>query len=116
MLLPCFIHVLLQDAVHSSRSYQDPCGFCPWDPQADRILSVCCSKFDHHESIPLVVRPMMTMQETFSEDNLSTSRIQSLHHFLDEVFHDEDGSVSLKLENWTANIFLVQHQSKFTVQ
>ena len=44
MLLPlyaCIVH----DAVHSSRSYQDPYDFCPWDPQAGRILSVCCSNF-----------------------------------------------------------------------
>ena len=30
----CLVH----DAVHSSRSYQDPCGFCTWDPQTERIL------------------------------------------------------------------------------
>ena len=44
----CIVH----DAVHSSRSYQDPYGFCPLDSQAERILSVCCSNFDLQESIP----------------------------------------------------------------
>ena len=33
MLYACIVH----DAVHSSRSYQDPYDFCPWDPQAERI-------------------------------------------------------------------------------
>ena len=40
--LPCIMH----DAVHSSRSYQNPCNSCPWVPQAERTLSVCCSNFD----------------------------------------------------------------------
>ena len=44
----CIVH----DAVHSSRSYQDPYGSCPWDLQAERILSVCCSSFDLQVSIP----------------------------------------------------------------
>ena len=34
---------IVQDVVLPRRSYQDPCGFCPYDPQAERILSVCCS-------------------------------------------------------------------------
>ena len=34
---------IVHDAAHSSRSYQDPYGFCPRDPQAERILSVCLS-------------------------------------------------------------------------
>ena len=42
----CLVH----DVVHSSRSCQDPYGFCPWDPQEERILSVCCSNFDFHVS------------------------------------------------------------------
>ena len=42
MLCACIV----QDAVLPSRSCQDPYGFCPWDPQAERILSVCCSNFD----------------------------------------------------------------------
>ena len=33
MLYACIVH----DVVHSSRSFQDPYGFCPWDPQAERI-------------------------------------------------------------------------------
>ena len=41
MLYACIVH----DAVHSSRSYRDPCDSCPWDPQVERILSVCCSNF-----------------------------------------------------------------------
>ena len=48
MLYACIVH----DAVHSSRSYQDPYGFWPWDPQTWRILSVCCSNFDLQVSIP----------------------------------------------------------------
>ena len=40
---PCFMDVPV--AVHSSRSYQDPCVLYPLDLQAERILSVCCSKF-----------------------------------------------------------------------
>ena len=48
MLYACIVH----DAVHSSRSYQDPYGFCPWDPQAERILSVCYSNCDLPVSIP----------------------------------------------------------------
>ena len=40
-LSACFV----QDAVLPSRSCQDPCVLCPWDPQAERILSVCCSNF-----------------------------------------------------------------------
>ena len=48
MLYACIMH----DAVHSSRSYQDPYGFCPWDPQTERRLSVCCSKFVLPVSIP----------------------------------------------------------------
>ena len=35
----------VQDAVLPSRSCQDPCVLCPKDPQAERILSVCCSNF-----------------------------------------------------------------------
>ena len=35
-----------------SRSCQDPDGICPWDPQAERILSVCCPNFDLPVSIP----------------------------------------------------------------
>ena len=37
MLYACIVH----DAVLPNPSYEDPCGFCPWDPQAERILSVC---------------------------------------------------------------------------
>ena len=48
MLYACIVH----DAVNTSRSYEDPYGFCPWDPQAERILSVCWSKFDLQVSIP----------------------------------------------------------------
>ena len=43
---------IVHDAVHSSRSEQDPYGFCPWDPQAERILSVFCSNFDLQVLIP----------------------------------------------------------------
>ena len=48
MFYACIVH----DAVHSSRSCQDPCDFSPWDPQAERRLSVCCSDFDLPVSIP----------------------------------------------------------------
>ena len=48
MLFACIAH----DAVYSRRSYQDPHDSCPWDPQAERIPSVCCSKFDLQVSIP----------------------------------------------------------------
>ena len=48
MLYACIVH----DADHSSRSCQDPYDSCPWDPQAERILPVCCSNFDHQVSIP----------------------------------------------------------------
>ena len=37
---------IVQDALLPNRFCQDPYGFCPWDPQAERILSVCCSNFD----------------------------------------------------------------------
>ena len=50
----CFFHAfagIVHDVVHSSRSCQDPCVLCPSDPQAERILSVCCSKFDLQISI-----------------------------------------------------------------
>ena len=48
------------------------------------------------------------------DDCLSFSRIQSLHHLLEVDFHDEeDGSISSTLHNRRANIFLVQHRSKF---
>ena len=48
-------------------------------------------------------------------DNLLFSRIQSLHHFLEVDFHDEeDGSISLTLDNRIATVFLVQLQSKFS--
>ena len=43
---------IVHDAVRSSRSYQDSCDSCPWDPQAERTLSVCCSNFDLQVSIP----------------------------------------------------------------
>ena len=47
---PCFdvssmLHAcIVQDAVLPNRLCQDPYG-CPWDPLAERILSVCCSNF-----------------------------------------------------------------------
>ena len=41
---------IVHDAVHSSPSYQDPYGFCPWDSQEER-MSVCCSNFDLQISI-----------------------------------------------------------------
>ena len=34
MLYACIVH----DALHSSRSYQDPYGFCPWNPQAENTV------------------------------------------------------------------------------
>ena len=40
MFLPCFMHVFVQDLVLPSRSYQDPYGFYPWDPQAENIVSL----------------------------------------------------------------------------
>ena len=52
MSLPCFMHVLCKTRYIPSRSCQDPYGFCPSDPQAKRILSVCCSNFDLQVSIP----------------------------------------------------------------
>ena len=53
MFLPCFVHVsIVQDALLTSQSCQDPSGFCPWNPQAERILSVCFSNFDLQVSIP----------------------------------------------------------------
>ena len=36
MLYACIVH----DAVYSSRSYQDPCDSCPWDPQAESLSVV----------------------------------------------------------------------------
>ena len=48
MLYTCIV----QDAVLPSRSCQDPYDFCLWDPQAERILSVCCSNLDLQVSIP----------------------------------------------------------------
>ena len=47
MLYACTV----QDAVLPSRLSQDPCVLCPWDPQAERILSVFCSNFDLPVSI-----------------------------------------------------------------
>ena len=51
MFLPCFMHVLCMTRFIQG-SYQDPYGFCPWDPHAETILSVCCSNFDLPVSIP----------------------------------------------------------------
>ena len=48
MFLQCFF----SDAVLPSRSCQDPYVLCPWDPEAERILSVCCPIFDLQVSIP----------------------------------------------------------------
>ena len=50
-----------------------------------------------------------------SEDCLFFSKIQSLHHFLEVDYHDEeDSSVSSTLLNRRANIFLVQYRSNFS--
>ena len=51
------------------------------------------------------------------EGDLLFSRIQSLHHCLEVGFHDEeDKSISSTLDNRRANIFVVQHQFKFSPQ
>ena len=51
------------------------------------------------------------------EDNLLSSRIQSLHFCLEVDFHDEeDWSVSSTLDNWKENISVFQYQSKFCPQ
>ena len=52
-----------------------------------------------------------------SEDNLSISRIQSLHHLLEVDYHDEEEcSIVSKLDNrWTNNL-VVQYRSKFFLQ
>ena len=45
----CLFHAFrmdVQGAVLPTRSCQDACVLCPKDPQTERILSVCCSKFD----------------------------------------------------------------------
>ena len=48
------------------------------------------------------------------EDHFLISIIQSLHHCLEEDFHDEeDWSISSSRLNRRVNILLVQHQSKF---
>ena len=49
--IPCFdvssmpYACVVQDAVPPSRSCQDPCVLYPYDPQAKKILSVCCSNY-----------------------------------------------------------------------
>ena len=66
-------------------------------------------------SLPLFVRPMMTVQEMFLKIILYFSRIQSLYHRLEVGFHDEeDGSISATLDNLIAIVFLVRHQTKFS--
>ena len=45
MFLPCFVHVLCTTWCSQVDRVKDPYVLCPWDPQANRILSVCCSNF-----------------------------------------------------------------------
>ena len=55
--------------------------------------------------------------EIRSEDNLSISRIQSIHCLLEVDYHDEeDWSVSSTLDNLWANYLVVQYRSKFLPQ
>ena len=42
---------IVHDAVHLSRSHQDPCDFCPWDPQAEVYCQSVAQNFDLQVSI-----------------------------------------------------------------
>ena len=52
MFLPGFMHVLCMTQFIQVDRIRILTGFCPWDPQAEKILSVGCSNFDLQVSIP----------------------------------------------------------------
>ena len=67
-----------------------------------------------HLALPYIIRPMLRLCKNRSEDNLSFSRIQSLHHLLEVDYHDEEEcSVVSTLDNRLENNLLTQYQSTF---
>ena len=72
------------------------------------LVLPCCSSAFHQTNVEKT--------QNGSEDNLLFSRIQSLHHLLEVVYHDEEWSVASTLDKRWANNLLVQYQSKFFPQ
>ena len=70
--------------LESSEVQNCSCGFSPILVYFLVYSSSC------HDALSLFIRPMSRIHKNDSEDNLSFSRIQSLHHLLEVDYHDEE--------------------------